>query len=172
MNRASTVALSILLCGLTASGQSEDAASRSTLQLVADETNRIVITSRKLVFDYQKSIALFEGNVIVTDPKMIVTSEKLTIIFSDESQPKSIVAEGNVHIRQKDRVAMGDRADYDVVNGSLVLTGNPRIRQGRNMLMGKKIRFFRNEDRVICEPDARLLIYPGEGGGLNKLFGE
>lgn len=130
-----------------------------------------VITSDKLTFDYKKQYALFEGSVVVTDPSMQLSADNMIIKFSADNEVQSIVAKQNVTIVHEGNKAQADIAAYDVAQGKIVLEGNPRVYRGRDILTGDKITFWREENKMICEPRARLIIYPQEGGTRQKILG-
>jgi lipopolysaccharide export system protein LptA len=131
-----------------------------------------VITSEKLTFDYRQRYALFERNVLVVDPSMRLQSDQLTVNFDASNKVKEIVAEGNVYIQQEDKIALSGKATYDVDSGKILLTENPRVRRGKDVLQGERITFFRDENKMICEPRARLVIFPEKGGARTQLLGE
>ena len=131
-----------------------------------------VVTSDRLVFDYKKQYALFEGNVVVSDPEMNMKSQSLIIKFSENNEVQSIVAKTDVVIEQSDKRAEAGVAVYDVPSGKVVLEENPRVRRGKDILTGDTITFWRDENKMICEPRARLIIFPEEGGARAKLTGE
>ncbi|MFN2352202.1 MAG: LptA/OstA family protein, partial [Kiritimatiellia bacterium] len=62
-------------------------------------------------------------------------------------------------INQRELFATGSHAEYDVVEGRVVLSGNPRVVRGRDILQGEKITFWRDSSRILSEPNARLVIY-------------
>lgn len=131
-----------------------------------------VITSVRLTFDYDKQYALFEDNVVVTDPEMKLTADKMNVYFDDENQVKLIVAEGAVQIEQADKIATSGKATYKVATGTIVLEDEPRVRRGKDLLEGTIITFWRDENKMVCEPQARLVIFPDKGGTREQLFGE
>jgi len=131
-----------------------------------------VITSESLIYDNGEQSAVFEQNVVVTDPKMKMMSDKLTVEFDDDNKVKYILAEGNVYIEQEDKTAWSEYASYDVASGKVVLRGEPMIKQGKDMLQGEKITFWRDETRMICEPNARLTIFTQDGDKRGQLEGK
>jgi len=139
----------------------------------AAEEEATVVTSDRLTFDYKQRYALFEEHVVVTDPQMQLTADKLTVIFDANSAIQSLKAEGHVNIRQADKVATSSVATYDVASGKIVLTGQPRVRRGRDLLEGEVITFWRNENRMDVRPGAKLIIYPEKGGARDQFhFGK
>ena len=102
------------------------------------------IYADQTVFDSTKSIGIFTGHVVVTDPRFQIQGDKLTIFISkkqNEGFEKAIV-EGNVGV-VRDRpsetggppshmVGRSDKAVYTAKDGRFELTGNPRVQQGVN----------------------------------------
>lgn len=102
------------------------------------------IYADQTVFDSAKSIGVFTGHVVVTDPRFNIQGDKLTIFISkkqNESFEKAIV-EGNVGV-VRDRpsatggppermVGRSEKAIYFAKEGRFELTGNPRVQQGLN----------------------------------------
>ena len=161
----SGIALAALLA-LGAHAQAQEAAGEGTEETVT------VITSDRLTFDYKNKYALFESNVVVTDPEMKLTAENLLVTFDDEGDAKTIKAEGKVRISQDDKVAVAKKVTYNVPEGKIIMTGDPKVQRGRDILTGDTITFWRDQDKMICEPRARLVIYPEKGRGKERLLGE
>jgi lipopolysaccharide transport protein LptA len=131
-----------------------------------------VITSDRLTFDYNKKFALFEKNVTVVDPEMRLTSDIMLVRFDNDDQVSSIVAKRAVRIEQDKLIAESGMATYDVKPAIIKLEISPRVMRGKNILEGDIITFWRNEDKMLCEPQARLIIYPDEKDSKLQLFGE
>jgi lipopolysaccharide transport protein LptA len=103
------------------------------------------IYADQTVFDSSKSIGVFTGHVVVTDPRFNIQGDKLTVLISkkqNEGFEKAIV-EGNVGV-VRDRpsssggppehmVGRSDKAVYTAKDGRFELTGNPRVQQGLNI---------------------------------------
>lgn len=145
----------------TASAQTEAGAA-------ADLT---VITSDKLTFDYAQRFALFDGNVVVVDPQMKLYADKMTVVFSASNRISEIKAEGKVYIVQDDKRARSEVAQYNVDQGIIVMTGKPQVTRGEDILTGDKITFWRNENKMLVEPRARLVINP-QDGQARQLMGD
>jgi lipopolysaccharide transport protein LptA len=133
--------------------------------------NVTVITSDKLTFDYIKKFALFENNVVVNDPRLQLSANRLTVVFTEDGGAQTIKAEGKVLMTQGDKKSRSDVATYDVPSGRIVLAGGPpQVMQGRNILEGEVITFWRDEQRVECKPRARLVVYSEDYGGEDAFF--
>ena len=140
---------------------------------VPAEEQLTVITSERLTFDYAKHFALFEENVVVTDPELKILADKMTVLFNDQNVAKSVRAEGNVYLVQLDKKAKSDIALYDVATGEIQLIGNPQVTRGADVLTGTKITFWRNDNKMKVDGRAQLNLAPDSkgrstlsGGGL------
>ena len=130
-----------------------------------------VVTADKLTFDYIQKFALFEGRVLVNDPRLQLSSDRLTIVFTEDGGAQTIKAEGKVLLTQGDKKARSDVATYDVPSGKIVLAGGPpQVMQGRNILEGEVITFWRDEQRLDCKPKARLVVYSEDFGDAESYF--
>jgi lipopolysaccharide export system protein LptA len=132
--------------------------------------SQTVITSDKLTFDYGQRFALFEDNVVVTDPDMNMTSDRLLITFSEENQITSIKADGRVIMTQEDKRGECQTASYDVETGRIVLTGAPKLIRQRDTLEADTITFYRDENRVVCYPRARVKFHPDAQEGFGDVM--
>lgn len=130
---------------------------------IAGTASNTVITSDTLMIDYQRDLAVFDGNVDVDHGDVKMTSDHMIVALGAEKTISSITCRGNVQIWQRDRYATADRAIYIERTGQVNLIGNATVKQGQSSLSGTRITFWRNEDRLECEP-GRLVIFPGEFG--------
>ena len=61
-----------------------------------------------------------------------------------------------------DRKALAERATYHADEGKFVLEGDPKVKQGLNVMTGDRIEFWHESRRMVCEPNARVLLYLDE----------
>ena len=134
----------------------------------AEDTNSTVITSTQLSFDQQKRRAVFEGNVVVTDREIKILSDRLEVFFTEDNKVDRIEAEGHVAIIRNDLKATSEKATYDIKEGKMQLTGNPRIQRDQDTLTGETVTLWRNSKRILCEPNARLVIASDQD--MNRSF--
>ena len=140
---------------------SNDAVDRATASWIKEGgTNSTMITSRRLTYEPELREAIFEGNVVVVDPEVTISSDTLRVRFSEDSKIQTVTAQGSVTITQGERVGTGAEAVYSVADGQVVLTGSPRIQDGKNILKADIIKFSPNTSRIVCEPNATLIMYP------------
>jgi lipopolysaccharide transport protein LptA len=135
-----------------------------------DEALATVITSTRLTIDQKNQFALFEENVVVRDPAIRLRADRLTVFFDATNQAERIEAEGRVVIQQDRTMAWAEKATYDVVSGEIFMEGQPRIRRGQDVLEADTITFWRDDNKIICEPSARMVIFP-QGEGARSVLG-
>lgn len=134
-------------------------------QIAADVTGSVatqtetVITSKELFLDYKARKARFEKDVHVQDPKMEMYCDELEIQLGPDNQINWIGAFHDVKIFHEGRKALAGRATYDFQTDEFLLEDHPQIVDGKNILMGEQIRFWRKSLRMVCEPSARLVVY-------------
>ncbi len=136
-------------------------ARASTMPLAS--TGTTVITSQRLDFDNRKRLAVFEGDVVVRDDTLQIQSDLLTVVFDEDEQPVRLEADGNVKIVQENRMTRSDSAVYDIVAGTMVLTGSAEVQRDNDLLKGDTITFWRDEDRIEVRPGT-LIISPQTKG--------
>ena len=149
MRRAFLISAGALLAWRMAVGADGNAAggASASLEISGQVT---VVTSERLTFDYAKKY----------------------VRFDEAGQVQLISATGHVVIEQEDKRATAGRASYEVTDGRILLEDNPRVVRGRDMLEGDRIIFWRDKNKMICEPNARLVIYPQKGGMRDRILGE
>ena len=142
-----------------------------TTDWIKEGTNCTIITSRRLSLDQELQQAVFEENVLVVDGDLTLTADKMTVSLSPSNTVQTIQAEGRIHATQGDRVAIARKAEYDSIDGKIVLTGDPKLQQGRDILKGDTITFWTAHRRVVCEPNALMVIYSESTTNRASLLG-
>lgn len=131
---------------------------------------RIFVSSDRLMTDNRKKVAEFTGNVKVTRADSVITTDRLKVFYTDSSGDKrtangsktdieKIVAEGNVHIRSADLVAVAQKGIYNKKTQKITLLGTgTRVTSGGSSITGTKIILFIDQDRIRVSsgPDNRV----------------
>jgi len=136
----------------------------------AADTNSTVITSTRLTYDQQKQTAIFEDQVVVTDPRVKINADKLTVLLTKDNHVMAIEAEGSVVIQEGEKIAIGEKARYEVDEGKFILSGHPTVQNGRDLLSAEKITFWRDTNRIQCEENIRMTIRSEQGGMKSNLL--
>ncbi|MCD6151539.1 MAG: lipopolysaccharide transport periplasmic protein LptA [Deltaproteobacteria bacterium] len=133
----------------------------------------IDISSDRLDIDQQKGQAIFKGEVIARQDKMTLQADTMTILFVEkENDVKEIIANGSVTIDLDKKRATCETAHFYTADNKIILTGNPLLKEGKNVIEGEKIIFFLNEERSIVEGKknsrVKTTIFPGQKGLFNN----
>jgi lipopolysaccharide transport protein LptA len=77
--------------------------------------------------------------------------------YDEKGEVKHLEGWGGVHVIDKDREAWGAALDYDLDHGVVVVTGNPRARDGQKRIAGSRVKFLTAEDRIVVD-DAKTVF--------------
>jgi len=134
----------------------------------ADAAETITINSDRMELDQKKNTVIYSGNVVTVRGSVIMKSDTLTATFNPEMKRLSaVVAEGNLEVTQGDRIATGAKAVFNSEDNSVVITGDPVIRQGNSQISGCRIIMFINEDRGVVDGGCqrvKAVIFPDDLG--------
>ena len=121
------------------------------------------IVSDKMVAQKDTSMIEFMGNVKATRADSVVFADSIKIYYIEDnkdkgsdaqSNVKKIVSTGNVKYVDGDRKAFADKAVFTTKDEKLILTGkSPKLITGSSFVTGKKITFFKLQDKVIVESE-------------------
>jgi lipopolysaccharide export system protein LptA len=127
--------------------------------------NNPVEISAKLITG-ERSSATFTGDVQVKHRTLDLKCDKMVAHYTEAREVTRVVCTGGVQAQDGDRFARGERAEYDVPSGVLVVTGSPEARQGTTYVTGTKVRLTLGSERLEVE-NARIVVEtaPAAGGG-------
>ena len=127
-----------------------------------------VVTSDRLEVDYAKNVAVFSGNVCIKDKSGDMWADKMIVTFNPTTREvREITATGNkVVIDAHGRKSQSRKAVYTARDGRILLTGDPQILHGPNAYAAERITIFKDQDRTIFEPRARMIFYSDQSSGL------
>jgi len=121
----------------------------------------VITCSGPLNVDYNNNIAILNYDVFVEDKYGNIRADKIKLIFNkDKKKIERIEAFGNVEINQEDKIATCEEAVFIMESRIVVLTGDPVVKRGTDTVAGEKITFYIDENRMVCEPGAKLIIFP------------
>lgn len=173
LKRLTLIGLGICLGFLLWSGTSLSAQERNK-KSNSNRKAQIHIVSDKMEVNSRKNLIVFIGNVEANQGKIKLKANRLEIYTLEtkrlgskrKATPKDrageidrIVALGNVEMDQaKRRFATAARLEYRESTGIAVLTGNPRVWEGKNRLVGAKIELNLKEDKTIVHGSPRRRV--------------
>ncbi|MEZ0576357.1 LptA/OstA family protein [Halodesulfovibrio aestuarii] len=133
-----------------------------TVAIAAPAKDDVKVTSEKMTYSADGQTVVFIKNVVVKHPQADIWANKVTVYLQDDKNaPKSenvggmnpgkierIVAQGNVRIKmEKGRRGTCDTATYTLNDELLVMTGSPKLSEGKNTIAGNIIKFWVKENR-------------------------
>ena len=127
------------------------------------------ITSEQLEADNKNSVIIFSGNVVAKQGNMTIYADAARVYYEKKEEGneiREIVATGNVKIQEADRLAVAQNAVFMNSEQKIVLTGQPKVWQGKDMVSGEKITILLEENKSFVEsgPERRVevILYPKE----------
>lgn len=123
----------------------------------------IVITSETLTVDNEAHTALFESSVVARTTETTLHADKMLVYYhADTGDITKIEAEGNIKLTRGARAIISKEATYYAEGEKIIFTGEPRAVEGENVVTGKKITYFLNEDRFLVE-DSKVFLKKQRG---------
>ena len=131
------------------------------------ERGPVRITSQQLEADYQAQIITFINDVVARQKEFTLYADRLLLFIGGEMEEiEKIVAQGNVRMVQENREATCREATYYHRDGTLVLRGEPVVREGDNWVSGKRIIYYIDEKKSVAEGEGeervKVTIIPRE----------
>ena len=118
-----------------------------------------IITSDSLEVFTKMGKADFKGNVEAKRKDFTLRCNNLEAYYNKEGIVEKLLCKENVVIVQKDRIITGNNALYEQDKSRVTLTGKPEIKQSENLVKGKIIYFYVDDDRVeVLQAKARLKV--------------
>lgn len=120
------------------------------------------IRAGQVIYDEEQNRIDLIGEVRLRDPRLSMNCERVQLHLKDTNEIDWIEATSEVIIQLEDRKALADRATYYADEKKFELEGDPKVKQGKNIMTGDRITFWQETRRMVCEPNARVLLYPDE----------
>jgi len=108
--------------------------------VTTDSNAPVEVTAENLSVDQDTGKAVFAGNVVVGQGDLRLSAAKVEIVYGDSTgQIDSLSATGGVTFVTATEAAEANSADYNIVGGSLVLTGNVLLTQGASAISADRM---------------------------------
>ncbi len=113
----------------------------------------VYASAQKLFYTKDKNVLRYETNVDIRQGTDRIVAGVADIYLNDKNEVAQTVAENNVVITQPKRRAAGDYAQYNVVDESVILRGNPaKIEDAENgSSQGAQVTVSLKDNRVVSE---------------------
>jgi lipopolysaccharide export system protein LptA len=97
------------------------------------------VEADKLFLDKSERLAHFTDDVVVRRGDVTVRGPKMDAHYDASGQVTVLDLRGGVEMQQAERRAVAQNADYDARTRELILTGQPRLYEGDDVLVGERI---------------------------------
>jgi|PlaIllAssembly_1097288.scaffolds.fasta_scaffold75830_2 lipopolysaccharide export system protein LptA len=129
----------------------------------------IQIKSNDLATDKTSRTATFTGSVTARQGDVTIFCDRLVVHYGEgEQSVDKVEAFGNVRIVQGNRQGVAGRARYDTHAGTIILEENPRVSQGKDVVTGKVITVYVDEEKSVATGGAdrrvEAVIHPRDSG--------
>ncbi|MDP2315953.1 MAG: LptA/OstA family protein [Pseudomonadota bacterium] len=111
------------------------------LEIVADRSD----------WDLRARTARFVGAVKVKRGEVTMRCDTLDVRYADADRIDRVIANGHVEVRRGERLATAAAAELDGATGRISLSGDPRLAEGPNVLVGHAIVLWLDDERATCE---------------------
>jgi outer membrane protein assembly factor BamD len=140
---------------------------------LVETTQPIDITSDKVEAYWKENLIIFKGNAIARQKDIVIYADSLeAVIIEDGKGIDRVIAGGNVKIQQGLRVANCQKAVFYNLDRKVVLTGDPKVSEGDNIVSGDEIILDIEKNRVEVKggPSGRgkAKIQPGRENEILK----
>ena len=137
-----------------------------------DRSQPIDITSDQVETFWKENLIIFKGNVVARQKDIVIYADSLeALIVEDGKGIDRATAGGNVKIQQGLRVANCQKAIFYNRDQKMVLTGEPKVVDGDNIVSGDEIVFDIEKNRVEVKGGqsgrGKAKVHPG--GEIEKL---
>ena len=130
--------------------------------LKADTKAPVEVTSDHLGVSQADGAATFEGNVVIAQGPMRLGADKVVVVYAkgDRSRIASLTATGHVTLASNGDAAEAREATYDVEGGTVTLSGDVLMTQGKNVLSGERLVVDLGAGTARVEGRVRSVIQP------------
>lgn len=158
--------------------------TRALAEIASDGNKPIHIMSDRFDAYTEKKLAVFSGNVVVTQGDTTINADEFRLYYKkgpaggkkagqfmspgsvQSGNIEKIEAKGNVTIKQKEKTVKGGLAVFFNDEQKIIITENPVMKDGENEIRGDTIIFFMAENKGIVKSSQNqrvtATIYPEE----------
>jgi lipopolysaccharide export system protein LptA len=156
---AAAMIVALALCGPEATAQKNDGPKNALQGFSQNRDQPVKIQAASLEVREKDKVATFSGDVHVVNGDTELRSKSLIVFYDDDakgaSKPqnmkaadpgpggeksiKRIEAKGGVTVVQKDQVATGESAIFNMRENTVMLNGNVVVTRGQDVLRGQRL---------------------------------
>lgn len=124
-----------------------------------DTSAPIDVTSAQLAIDEEANTALFTGDVVVVQDTMTLYAPRVLVFYKeDQSGISHMEATGGVTLIQNDEAAESERADYDLENEIMIMTGDVLVTQKLSAIASDKMTLKLDDGTALMTGRVKTLL--------------
>ncbi len=105
-----------------------------------DTSAPVEVSADQLQVNQSDGTALYTGNVVIGQGEMRLAAPRVLVVYSEtNNRIERLEASGGVTLVSGEEAAEAERADYDIDNGTVVMTGKVLLTQGQNALTSERM---------------------------------
>jgi lipopolysaccharide transport protein LptA len=117
---------------------------------------RLEIAAEKMNFHPEKDLVAFEEKSSLQVGNIDLRAQYVSVHLEEGGEIKAIVAQGNVRIVQETAEGRGEKANYDLEEETITLTGDPVfVEKDRGETRGDKLTFYMGDGRITVQNKER-----------------
>lgn len=131
--------------------------------LAVDTGAAVEVTADTLAVDQDTGIAVFEGEVLITQGELRLSAARVEVIYgSESSQIARLIASGDVTFATAQDAAEADTADYDIASGLLTLAGDVLVTQGASAISAETMVINVTDGTATMQGRVRTVLQQGD----------
>lgn len=113
--------------------------------------NPVNVKADRVEFHGKRQEVVWVGHVRAVRGATVLTCDRLIAHITRAEEITRIECVGDVEATHGDMWARGERADFDNVRGTLVVTGSPQAKKGPNAMKGSRITVDVAAEKILVE---------------------
>ncbi len=124
----------------------------------------VEVTADSLSVNQSDGTAIYAGNVIVAQGDMRLAADRVRVVYSESAgRIERMEATGGVTLVSGEEAAEAERADYNIDDGTVVMSGNVLLTQGPNALTSQRMVVNLDTGTAQMTGRVRTVIQQGTG---------
>ena len=123
----------------------------------------VEVSADTLAVDQASGSAVFTGNVVIGQGEMRLAAGKVRVTYGNDGQGiKRLLASGGVTLVSGPDAAEAQNADYSIATGTIVMTGEVLLTQGRSALTADKMTVNLRDGTAQMNGRVKTVFQPAE----------
>lgn len=123
----------------------------------------VEVSADSLSVNQSAGTAIFTGNVLIVQGDMRLAAPRVLVVYDEEDDAIArLEATGGVTLVSGEDAAEAARADYDIDAGTIVLTGEVLLTQGRNAIGSERMVVRLEDGAAELSGRVRTVLSPGD----------